>query len=145
MRKEIQNICLHLEYLYIGFQGKSNLGLLMKQTLVLTKVQMRQFWCWKHMKILKILKCKVFFYQIILFQILKNVRIIELSCCTHFSPLFKRALSVLTSVTADLCQDIKEDFSLNGALDGNLPQMKLKNWVRPSTIFSILSSTNNIH
>ena len=75
----------------------------------------------------------------------KNVRIIELSCCTHFSPLFKRALSVLTSVTADLCQDIKEDFSLNGALDGNLPQMKLKNWVRPSTIFSILSSTNNIH
>ena len=62
-----------------------------------------------------------------------------------FSPLSKRALSVLTSVTADLCQDIKEDFSLNGALDGNLPQMKLKNWVRPSTIFSILSSTNNIH
>ena len=62
-----------------------------------------------------------------------------------FFPLFKRALSVLTSVTADLCQDIKEDFSLNGALDGNLPPMKLKNWVRPSTIFSILSSTNNIH
>ena len=62
-----------------------------------------------------------------------------------FSPLSKRALSVLTSVTADLCQDIKEDFSLNGALDGNLPPMKLKNWVRPSTIFSILSSTNNIH
>ena len=46
-----------------------------------------------------------------------------------FSPLSKRALSVLTSVTADLCQDIKEDFSLNGALDGNLPPMKLKNWV----------------
>ena len=56
----------------------------------------------------------------------KNVRIIELSCCTHFSPLFKRALSVLTSVTADLCQDIKEDFSLNGALDGNLPPMKIR-------------------
>ena len=43
-----------------------------------------------------------------------------------FSPLSKRALSVLTSVTADLCQDIKEDFSLNGALDGNLPPMKLR-------------------
>ena len=47
-----------------------------------------------------------------------------------FSPLSKRALSVLTSVTADLCQDIKEDFSLNGALDGNLPPMKLKNWAQ---------------